>query len=224
MSIVHSIVAIVNPSVAPDRVNQHYVNTVNGNIYLSKGTSSVADWVLVGAGGGGSIIVQDEGSPLTTAVTKFNFVGAGVTVTEPVADEILVTIPGGAGSSWTKYTISHIALQAAALTNNAAVLTLPIKGIVTGILIKTTTAFSGGGITDYDLTVGITGNESKHLPTYDALAAVAGGNYDISSVAVGGADLNATEDIKVFATSAGANLDQSAAGSVDIYVKTETLP
>jgi len=55
--------------------------------------------------GGGSITVQDEGSSLTTAVTKFNFAGAGVTVTEPVTDEMLVTIPGGSPwvelASWT---------------------------------------------------------------------------------------------------------------------------
>jgi len=48
-------------------------------------------------GGGGDITVEDEGTPLTTAVTKFNFAGAGVTVTEPVADEVLVTVPGGSG-------------------------------------------------------------------------------------------------------------------------------
>ncbi len=46
-----------------------------------------------------TITVEDEGTPLTTAVTKFNFAGAGVTVTEPVADEVLITIPGGGGGT-----------------------------------------------------------------------------------------------------------------------------
>ena len=50
--------------------------------------------VELGAGaGGGTVEVEDEGISLTTAVTKFNFVGDGVTVTEPVADEVEVTIP-----------------------------------------------------------------------------------------------------------------------------------
>jgi len=53
--------------------------------------------ISVGSGGGSALEVQDEGSSLSTAVTKFNFVGTGVTATEPVADEILVTIPGGTG-------------------------------------------------------------------------------------------------------------------------------
>jgi len=43
------------------------------------------------------VIVEDEGTPLTTAVTKINFAGAGVTATEPATDEILVTIPGATG-------------------------------------------------------------------------------------------------------------------------------
>lgn len=49
------------------------------------------------AGSGGSALeVEDEGVSLSTAVTKINFVGSGVTATEPVADEITVTIAGGA--------------------------------------------------------------------------------------------------------------------------------
>ena len=44
------------------------------------------------SGGGSAIEVQDEGTPLTTAVKKFNFAGSSVVVTEPVTDEVLVTI------------------------------------------------------------------------------------------------------------------------------------
>lgn len=47
-------------------------------------------------GSSAAIAVEDEGSSLTTNVTKFNFTGAGVTVTEPVANEMLVTVSGGA--------------------------------------------------------------------------------------------------------------------------------
>jgi hypothetical protein len=47
------------------------------------------------AGPGAALTIQDEGSSLTTDVAHMNFVGAGVTVTEPSPDQILVTIPGG---------------------------------------------------------------------------------------------------------------------------------
>jgi hypothetical protein len=46
-----------------------------------------------------NVEVQDEGSSLTTAAKKLNFVGAGVAATEPLADEITVTIPGAAGGA-----------------------------------------------------------------------------------------------------------------------------
>jgi len=62
----------------------------------SAGMPAVDGSQLTGITAGGSAItVEDEGAPLTSAVTKFNFVGGGVTVTEPVADEVEVTVAGG---------------------------------------------------------------------------------------------------------------------------------
>jgi hypothetical protein len=48
------------------------------------------------AGGGGSITVEDEGTPLTTAATTLDFVGAGVTASGTGATKT-ITIPGGGG-------------------------------------------------------------------------------------------------------------------------------
>jgi len=65
----------------------------SGTLHDNNGKCS-AVFLQSGAGGGGSALeVQDEGISLSTAVTKINFAGAGVTATEPVANEILVTIP-----------------------------------------------------------------------------------------------------------------------------------
>lgn len=52
-------------------------------------------------GAGGSLEVEDEGISVETGVTKINFVGAGVTATNPAAGEIDVTIPGGGGGGLT---------------------------------------------------------------------------------------------------------------------------
>lgn len=49
---------------------------------------------VVGITAGSALTVEDEGTPLSTNVMKINFAGTGVTATEPVTDEILVTIPG----------------------------------------------------------------------------------------------------------------------------------
>jgi hypothetical protein len=95
MSAIHIIKAIVNPSAAPARVGQHWINTVTKQTFFSVGTSNVGDWVQLGVSG--SIIVEDEGSELSAAATKLNFAGAGVTVTEPNPNELLITIPSGGG-------------------------------------------------------------------------------------------------------------------------------
>lgn len=57
-------------------------------------TSAVA--VPISASGG-DVEILDEGTPLTTAVTSIDFVGAGVTATA-VGDAVTVTIPGGGSS------------------------------------------------------------------------------------------------------------------------------
>ena len=48
---------------------------------------------------GGSLTVQDEGSPLATAATTLNFVGAGVTASGTGATKTITISGGGGGSS-----------------------------------------------------------------------------------------------------------------------------
>ena len=48
---------------------------------------------------GTPVAVEDDGSPVTAAAKKLDFAGAGVVITEPTADEVLVTIAGVAASN-----------------------------------------------------------------------------------------------------------------------------
>ena len=48
------------------------------------------------SGTGGTLIIEDEGTPLTTSATTINFVGAGVTATGTGSTKT-VTIAGGGG-------------------------------------------------------------------------------------------------------------------------------
>jgi hypothetical protein len=50
------------------------------------------------AGSGSSLVIQDEGTTLTSAATSIDFTGAGVTATA-VGGAVTVTIPGGGGGS-----------------------------------------------------------------------------------------------------------------------------
>ncbi len=61
--------------------------TASAYLYVGKYLDSKLDGV-------GSTIVKDEGSNITTAVTSFDFVGAGVTATNS-SNNVTVTIPGG---------------------------------------------------------------------------------------------------------------------------------
>ena len=74
------------------------VNILDKKIFV-KNTSGTIVTISDSSGSSGSsgvpIEVEDEGTSLSSAVTKINFAGTGVTATEPSTDEILVTIPNG---------------------------------------------------------------------------------------------------------------------------------
>jgi hypothetical protein len=55
---------------------------------------------ITGGGGGSAITVEDDGVSLTTDVSLLNFAGAGVVLSEPVDDQITVTISGNTGSNY----------------------------------------------------------------------------------------------------------------------------
>lgn len=124
---------------------------------------------------------------------------------------------------WTKYTVAHTDLQAAATTNDIELFSLAAKETITGIIVKSTTAFAGTGITAYDVSIGITGDLIKHMPFYDILQAA--GDTVFNQVGLESLeDFGSATSIRIQGKSTGANLDQSSAGSVDIYVRKSTLP
>lgn len=118
---------------------------------------------------------------------------------------------------WQKYTVSHADLQAAALTNDIELFSLPAKAAIHNVVIKHSVAFAGTGITAYDLSVGIASNLDKYSSAFDVFQA-AGSSVGQATAAFDFEDFVSSTSIRVAATSVGANLDQSTDGSVDIYV------
>jgi len=124
---------------------------------------------------------------------------------------------------WTKYSKAHADLQAAALTNDIELLSLPAKSVIHAVYLKHSTAFAGAGITAYTLSVGVAADLIRYSLPQDVLQAIGNTVFLVTS-AVGAENHGAAVSIRLAAVSVGANLDQSSAGAVDVWVLWSTLP
>lgn len=125
----------------------------------------------------------------------------------------------GAVPVWVKVgvAISHVAFQAAATTNSITLFTLIPAGTIHAVKIKHSTAFGGGAITAYTLSVGIAGTLAKYATAFDVFQAVS--NTAMQMTGVTGTENNgAGTAILITATSTTANLNASTTGAVDVWV------
>jgi hypothetical protein len=76
----------------------------NGYVLTSNGTT--ATWAAA-SGGGSALTVKDEGTTLSSAVTSFDFVGAGVVATN-TGGAVTVTVAGGGGGGGTSSPIPKL--------------------------------------------------------------------------------------------------------------------
>lgn len=100
---------------------------------------------------------------------------------------------------------------------------LPAKGVITGTMINATTKFSGGGITQYTISVGgaTLGDPTKYAVAQNVFT----GAQLIGPALQGGMEsFSTTGSITISAHSAGANLDAATAGVVDIYIYVAIMP
>lgn len=141
--------------------------------------------------------------------------GGGVA---PIDPSIIGSIP-----QWIKVgnAISHTAFQTGATTNNITLFTLLAGGIIHAVKIKHSTAFAGGVISAYTLSVGIAGTLAKYATAFDVFQVVSATAYQLSN-SFGGESHTATTAIKIAATSTGANLSASTAGVVDVWALLST--
>jgi hypothetical protein len=126
----------------------------------------------------------------------------------------------GAGV-WAKYSLSYTDFSVAAGSNDIELFSLPSLDVVEAILIKHSTAFSGGGAASYTLSVGVSGDLDEFAIPFDTFQAVGDTVFDLSNVvdyvsaAVTSIRINAASDV---------NLDQLTAGDVEVYVRTSSIP
>lgn len=108
---------------------------------------------LRGAITGSDVAVDDAGTPVTTAVTKLNFTGAGVAITEPVANEITVDISAGAGDA-----LKADKLDQFAVTTSTELATVVTDATGTGAFVRAVNAVIGlANGTQLPLSTGVIG-------------------------------------------------------------------
>jgi hypothetical protein len=122
--------------------------------------------------------------------------------------------------TWMRFTFTHLDLQAAALTNDFEIYSAPARVQISGCILKHTIQFAGVGITDYKVSVGLTGDLARYLSLFDVDTAVA--NTKPTGYAEGyfgdQLEFGAVTSIRVAGVSVGANLDQSTAGAGTLWL------
>lgn len=123
----------------------------------------------------------------------------------------------GSGLTLKRFTLTYSDLTTAGLTQTIALFTLAKGGIVLGVRIKHSTAFSGTGWTACTVSVGSSSNGATgYASAFDIFQAVADAARQLSQVFKDGP--NAAEAVNAYFTSVGGNLSVGTAGSVDIDV------
>lgn len=122
--------------------------------------------------------------------------------------------------SWEKITIDYTDLQAATTTTDIELLSLPAKGVIHGFQIANLTQFTGGSITNYQISVGITGALEKYVSLVSLATTTV--NQAFSTLEM--ENFNTLTSIRIQAVATGSNLDSATAGQIDIYVLRSVLP
>jgi len=142
---------------------------------------------------------------------------------QDAAEDAVASI--SSSSLWSaKITIPYTAFAAAALTSTIDLgVTVPILGVVEAFCVKHSAAFTGGAVSAVTLDIGITGVEDKYASAIDVFQAIGDDVFTAGQVA-DVPNFAGTTALRIRATSVGANLDQLSQGSVDVWIKTATLP
>jgi hypothetical protein len=110
---------------------------------------------------------------------------------------------------------------AGAAVNIASGYTLPAKCVVAGCMVIPTTAFSGGTIATYTISVGISGTIAKYAIATNVFT---GFSLATPNILPGIESTSAGVSITLTATATVGLLNAATAGSVDIYLLVGQLP
>lgn len=113
----------------------------------------------------------------------------------------------------------------AGATEDIELFLLPQRGILHGIAIEHTEEFKGGTISTYELSVGLASDFERYLAKFDVFQAPGSDIFAVTFVMPPELiELSSATSIRIKAWSGGANLDQAAQGSANIYAFSARLP
>lgn len=192
------------------------IATLNGSTQVVERLAYEAAASGVATLNGSSLVVQN---PASANATPGN---ATIPIADANGDLDVGYVPDRVGR-WAKFTKTFSDFSTAGLTNDVEVLSLPARGVIQKVVIKHTTAFSGGTIASYTVSVGISGNFTKYAAAFDVFQATGDTTFGFNNLQ-NMESFGAATSIRAQATATGDDLDQAAAGSVDIYVLYSVLP
>lgn len=135
------------------------------------------------------------------------------------ASPLLVdTIP-----AWFRVRIDSTDFTDADTAQDIEVYELPTAGVIHAVAICPVTSFTGGSISAYTLSVGITGTLNKYAAAFDVFQAPGNTVFQISST-TGAENIGTTTSIRVAATSTGDDLANATTGAADVYLLMSRLP
>lgn len=184
--------------------------------------------------GNDSVLVYNDGVLMTKgALADYTETSVtSVTFNVPPASGAYLSFVVGTGSAvgssggsyWVKTTKTYTDFSTAALTNSISLgITLLPQQVLRGVVIKHSAAFSGPGITGYNVSLGLSGNNAKYASAFDVYQA-ASATTSQSSLDMFVENFSTFTTVTVTATSIGANLSAATAGIVDIWTLIDTLP
>jgi len=131
---------------------------------------------------------------------------------------LTATVESPSPPVWLHRQLDYTDLAAAATTNNVEIFELPAGAMIMGSIIKHATAFAGGSLSSYTVSLGITGTLTKFAAAEDVFQAVADGTFQWTNY-TGGPESMGGAAVSIRAAATGShNLDTATAGVVDIYL------
>lgn len=120
------------------------------------------------------------------------------------------------------FTLAYTNFAAAANSNELVLLAIDPGTVVDHVVIYHNQSFTGGAISAYTISVGVSGTDDKYASAWDVFQAPATNLLQIST-SEGIEDMSSSINIVAQAVSTGDTLDQATQGSVTIYMRLSRL-